>query len=233
MKSRIGLSFLVFCLLFEGAAFAQANDSKPDDGRAGMWEAGIQWSGMSSQDLTGIGGSRLEIDSETGWGITLGYNYTNRFAFAFDANWSAPNYRATRVIEGTMMEDIVQSELDTLSYQFKTVFNFLDRPFTPFVELGAGWIDIDSNILINDNPPGDVCWLDPWVGNTCADIYDTYRDIRTTYTGMAGLRWDLPNGLTLKGTYVRQEIDTSRLTEDASFDTWRLEFIWRDRLNSR
>jgi hypothetical protein len=42
----------------------------------------------------------------------------------------------------------------------------------------------------------------------------------------AGLRYDMPNGLSLKASYGLQEIDSSQVTEDVSLENWRLEAVW-------
>ncbi len=215
-------SKLLFFMVW--AFCAHSADAREAD-RAQTWEFGIDVIAMSSENLSGTEGSALNVDSEIGWGFMAGYNFTNRFALAFDANWFRPDYSASRIIENTRAIDTIQAELDIVNFQLKGVFNVLDRALTPFVELGVGWTDVDSNIITG--PPTTGCWWDPWWGYICDTFFTTYGDTRTSYMAAAGLRWDLPNGLSLKAAYARQEVDTSRATDDASLDTWRVQLSWR------
>ncbi len=193
--------------------------------RAETWDIGLQVINTSSENFSGESGSSLVVDSDTGWGFTAGYNFSNRLAVMFDMNWVRPDYEATRVLEGSLLPDIIRAELDIFTYQFKGVFNFLEGPFTPFVEAGIGWTRVDSNIL--DGPPTTGCWWDPWWGYICDTFYSTYADTRTSYMAGAGLRYDLSNGMSLKASYGILEVDTDNATEDVTLDTWRAEIIWR------
>ena len=59
--------------------------------RARTWEVGLQVVDTSSETLSGEQGSGLSVGSQTGWGISGGYNFTNRLAvYQFDpfcARW--------------------------------------------------------------------------------------------------------------------------------------------------
>lgn len=59
--------------------------------RAGTWELGFQIADTSSESLSGENGAKLEIGSDVGWGLTGGYNFTNRLAVLADWTWSKPS----------------------------------------------------------------------------------------------------------------------------------------------
>jgi len=215
---RLNLA-LIFCVLVgvSGVAFAQD--------RAGTWDVGFQVIDMSSELLTGSQGSSLDVDDEIGYGFTGAYNFTNRFAVGLDLNWASPDYTATRILEGTGQSNTIRAELDVVTIQAKGIFYFLEGDITPFVEAGVGWTEVDSNIV--DGPPTTGCWWDPWWGYICQSFFDTYSDTRTSYSASVGLRWDLAPEFTLRGSIGLLEIDTDRATEDAEFDTLRVDFAWR------
>ena len=192
--------------------------------RAGTWDVGFHVVEMSSELLNGSQGASLDVDDEIGWGFTAGYNFTERLGVGFDLNWTSPDYTATRILEGTGQADTISAELDVVNIHAKGIFHFIDGPLTPFVEVGVGWTQVDSNII--DGPPTTGCWWDPWWGYVCDTFFDTYTETRTSYSAGVGIRWDMGQGLMLKGTLGLLEIDTSRATEDAELDTLRMDFAW-------
>ena len=150
------------------------------------------WSGGSVQ---GVNGASLDFDNDTAIGIFGGYNITNRFAVGAEMTWADPAYQLKRATDGTGLTRTLDAELDIGTLLLKATFNFLEGPFTPYVEAGAGWIRIDSNV-VSDVDTG--CWWDPWWGYVCADFYDTYSDTRTGYTYAAGVRWDISDEMLLR-----------------------------------
>ena len=193
--------------------------------RAGTWEVGFQVVDTSSESMSGEQGSGLSVDSEVGWGISGGYNFTNRLALLGDWTWSKPSYQATFLVEDTGQLQTINANLSMNTLHLKGVFYFTEGALAPYVEAGLGWTDIDSNIA--DGPPTTGCWWDPWWGYICQSFYSTYSDTRTSYSAAIGLRWDLRNSMTLRGSYGLLEVDTSSSTEDASVDTFKFDLLWR------
>jgi len=193
--------------------------------RAGTWEFGLQVVATSSETLSGEEGSGLSVGSDTGWGISGGYNFTNRLAILGDWTWRKPSYDATFLVEDTGELETISHSLNMNTLNFKGVFYFTEGALAPFVEAGLGWTHLDSNVV--DGPPTTGCWWDPWWGYICRDFFSTYSDTRTSYSAAAGLRWDLRNGMTMRGSYGLLEVDTSSSTEDASMETIKLDLLWR------
>ncbi len=213
-------SLAIALLLLSSFASAQAVRD-----RARTWEVGFQVVDTSSETLSGEEGTGLSVGSETGWGISGGYNFTNRLAILGDWTWSKPSYDATFLVEDTGELETLSHSLNINTLHVKGVFYFTEGALAPFIEAGIGWSYIDSNVV--DGPPTTGCWWDPWWGYICRDFFSTYSDTRTSYSGAVGLRWDLRNGMTLRGSYGLQELDTSSATEDASMDAIKLDLLWR------
>ena len=190
-----------------------------------MWEFGLIINDMSSDELTSSDmGSGVDIDSDTGFGLSVAYNINNRFAIGADFIWSSPKYTAVLTPDGPGIPEVINHKMDLFTYTFTGTWNLLDGPLTPYLEANYGWTNIDSNIA--DQPPITSCWWDPWWGYVCDTFYSTYSKTRTSYGGAAGLRWDSGNGWTLKASYGFIEIDTSKATEKANMDVIRVDLAW-------
>jgi opacity protein-like surface antigen len=174
--------------------------------------------------MTGSGGSGLSVDNDLGYGFTLNYNLTNHFALGGDLTFSNPDYQAKRVIDGTNTVVSVNATLDVSTIHFKGTYYFGEGKIAPYVEGGAGWTHVDSNIV--DGAPTTGCWWDPWWGYICTSFYDTYTETRTSYSYGVGLRWDITDEFVARASYGLLEIDTAHET-DAELDVIRVDFAWR------
>jgi len=203
---------------------SSASSAQVTRDRAKTWEFGALVFGTSSESLDGESGSGLDIDSETGWGFTGAYNFTNRFAVMGELSWVRPRYQADFVPENGGLETI-NARLDISNFQVKGVFNFIDGPITPFIEGGLGWTRVDSNII--SSPPITGCWWDPWWGYVCDTFFNTYSDTRTSYSYAGGLRWEFTPEWSIRASYGVIELDTSSNTQDFTMDNWRVDFAWR------
>lgn len=208
------------------AALLLASTAMAQQDRSNMWEFGVSLNNLSSESLSGSNGSFVDIDSSTGFGLTLNYNINNHFAFGGEFTWNTPDYDALFVPEDPGQDpQRINYEMDVFGLNLKAVWNLIDGPITPYVEAGLGWADIDSNV--SDQPPITGCWWDPWWGYICDTFYSTYGKTQESYNGAVGVRWDMDNGMTLKGSYGILKIDTSSATEDLSLDAFRAELLWR------
>jgi len=193
--------------------------------RTGTWDAGVQLLDLSSVFVEGQNGSSLSVDDEIGWGFTGAYNFNERLALGLDLSWSSPSYVATLVPDGIGPDQTVRADLDVNVIHVKGIFYILENDLTPYVELGAGWTYVDSNIVEDVSFP--VCWWDPWYGYICSSYYDTYTDTRTSYSYAFGVRWDIDANMMIKAAWGQMEIDTSQASEDIELDTIQFAFAWR------
>jgi opacity protein-like surface antigen len=215
---RLGAALAL--LAISGVAAAQGD-------RAGTWEAGFSIADVGGDTLTGQRpGVTLDVSDDFAWGGTVSYNMTNRLAVGGDFWFSSQDYTATRVLDNPGQSSAsVSTELDVWTIQLKGTFNFLDGPFTPFIEAGAGWTDVDSNIP--SGPPTTGCWWDPWWGYICSSWYETYSETRTSYLYGVGVRWDMGSDMVLKGSYSLMNVDTNSATKDFEQDVLRVDLLWR------
>jgi len=213
---------IVLIVLIGTSAAAWAQTSYQ---RAGTWEAGFVVLDTGSDTANGERGASLGVEGDIGWGAWGAYNFTNRLAVNFDYTYLTPGYRATYRLQNTGQLQTLEHVADVANLQVKGTFYFLDGPLTPYVEAGAGWAWVDSNVATG--PPTTGCWWDPWWGYICSSHYDTYNDRKTSYSAAVGIRWDLSVDYTLRADYGIFSVDTSAASESIDVTALRVAFGWR------
>lgn len=205
---------------------APASAQKRSADRAGTGEFGLQMMDFPGLHADGTHGASLDVDGDLAWGFTGAYNFTDRFALGGEMTWANPDYRLKIVRDppGPALP-LVNANLDISTLMFKGTFNFFDGPVTPFAEVGAGWVYIDSNVV--NGTPSTGCWWDPWWGYVCTTFYDTYSDTRTAWTYSLGVRWDVSDSIALRLSYGEMDLDASHATHDLKLDAWRGEIVWK------
>ena len=103
---------------------------------------------------------------------------------------------------------------------FNAVYNITKGRLAPYLQVGAGWTYIDSNIA--NGPPIGGCWWDPWWGYICDGFQPTHTDTNYSYNYGVGVRYELANNMLLKASYgmVVTNMDHS---EDMEVDVFKIE----------
>ncbi len=214
---------LIAALALSSTAVAQQNT------RNQMWEFDLLLGNMDGDVLSGENGSEIDIDSTAIYGLAFAYNFNSHFALGGELSWGSPDYDAVIIPDdgfGNPLDPVtIRHKLDMVSYGFTGTFNLLKGPLTPYAELGFGWTEMDSNVA--NQPPITGCWWDPWWGYICDTYVSTFSRTNERLNGAVGVRWDLDNGMTLKGSYGLMKIDTSKAASDAEMNYYRLDVGWR------
>ena len=216
---------LTLILLFSTSLEAQRFNKKSihDDLRRGQWEASLLVNSASGIDLTGDGGSSIDVDGALGWGFTIGYNLNAKWNVAYKFSMNKHDYSAVIVPEPAEGEDPVpipiDHEMDKYSHAVNITWHWFDGPLTPYLEGGIGYGKLDTNIP--SAPPVTGCWWDPWWGWICDTAWKTYDTSDFTYNLGIGLRWDINGALFMRGSYNREwmsvdagDLDFDKLTLD-------------------
>ena len=220
MLKRFALVLVL--LLLSSSLHAQRFNQKPDyEGlRDGNWEAALLVGNQSGVSASAENGASLDIDSEFGWGFTLGWNMTPKWHFSWKFMLSKPGYSATIVPEDPEVQpQTLDYSASRYSNQLNVTYHFLSGPLTPYVQAGIGYSTLDSNIP--SQPPVVGCWWDPWWGYICFSDWDTYEASEFTYNVGLGLRWDVNGALFVRGSWNREFFSADRA--DLDFDTLILE----------
>lgn len=218
------MRFAIVAVLFmiaPGLALAQGYGRSA--GNAGSWEWSLAGLYQEAETADAGGGSLFEVDEGFGLGFGIGRYLTDRLVVGADFEWLAPDYSATLVDDNG---DTTQfsHELSQINVRFKGAYYFLEGPFSPYAELGAGWTYVDSNVA--DGPPIIGCWWHPWFGYICDDYYDTFDETSFSYGGALGLRYRFQGGTVLRLSYNNYELDGSGDVPDPTLNAARLEVVW-------
>jgi len=170
--------------------------------RAGKWESTFNFINSQSTNANGEGGSSIELDSDIGWGFSLGYNVNPHILINYEFSSITPRYDATFVKDDGSPTSI-KHEMNIYQSQFNVVYNLMAQNFTPFVQAGLGWSYLDSN---KTNGSGG-CYPDYYWGWYC--YQDTYSDTRLSYNVAAGIRYELSNGMLFRASYKQSWVDLS------------------------
>lgn len=187
--------------------------------RGEKWEASFKLLNNQSNDVDGNNGSKLEIDSDYGWGFTLGYNVNPHILVNFDFSSTTPSYTATAIDGEDGSSTQINHKMDLLESQFNVVYSLFASNFTPYVQAGVGWSYIDSKIA--SGPPSTGCWW-TWWGYVCNSYQNTYHDDRFSYNVAVGFRYELDNSLFFRASYRQAVIDFSG-SDDANIGSYHLE----------
>jgi len=187
---------VVFLILTSTAVLAQYDNRQKErskfGSRDGRFEASVILAYQTGQDVSSEGGSSLDIDSATGWGISFGWNWTDRVNLQYRLLSTSPRYSAVVVPEDPdeLIQD-VEHKMSKYSHQLNATYHFMKGSFTPFVVGGIGYGTLDSNIA--SEPPNVGCWWDPWWGYIChGEVYagiSTMRYIHVRFTAGNSSVW--------------------------------------------
>jgi opacity protein-like surface antigen len=193
---------------------ANANYTKRSD----KWETSFKVAYSQDTTIDGQGGSSLDLKSDYGWGFTFGYNVNPHILVNFDFSSTTPSYKANAITEGGNTVSVTE-KMDLLDSQFNLVYSLFASQFTPYVQVGAGWSYVDSNIP--DGPPVGGCWS-TWWGPYCDGYQPTFDDTRFSYNAAVGFRYELQNNLFFRVSYKQNWIDFSH-SDDASIGSYNIE----------
>lgn len=213
---------IIFISLLLAAAGASAQG--PYD-RAQTWEYSLSTTHVGGWDSAGQGGSSLEVSSDTGWGVSASYNFTNRLAIQFGFTNLSPSYRATYVSEDGGTSETLEYTASLDTFHIGGTFYILPGRLTPFIAASAGWTTFDSNVI--SGPPLTGCWWDPWWGFRCARLYPTYGAREVSYTGTFGVRWDITSTLLLRAEYGMTAFEGNGLRDPEKPNMARVSFGWK------
>lgn len=214
--------------LFSAAAIllasqAQAITIKIPGERAGHWDFTLMGSHTGSSDFKLDSGAEIDVDGNWGWGFSFGYNFTNHWNLGFELAFHNNNrFSAKGGVQesGASADDSLDGKIDSYRGQINATYHFMEGNFTPFVVGGIGWQFTDTNVI---KSVSSGCVWYPWWGWVCGNFAQTYNDTSFSYNLGLGLRWDVTDGIFLRGSYGRQWIRFSDAKGTPANNIGRLE----------
>jgi opacity protein-like surface antigen len=217
------ISFFALLIFISSSVLAQYDHPRKKQSAAGSrdgrWETSVILAYQTGVDNSYENGSAIDVDSAMGWGIGVGWNWTDKLNLSYRYQSTNPDYTAVVVPEDPDAEPVtIAHDLSKKTHQFNVTYNFSGKAFTPFIVAGVGWSKLESNV-----PSGLSvgCWWDPWWGYICFEDWETYETSQFSYNLGAGVRWDINNFVFTKATYMREFLDVKNGSVD--FDTAILE----------
>src|SRR6478609_7092162 len=125
----------------------------------------------------------FKFDDSFMWGLGFAYNYSNKLATRFEFTFGEPDYEMGWNGGKLTGEAFIHTGKVNIEY------NFFDRPLTPFVGAGIGYLYIDTGIP--SGPPEFWYWWDYYWGPVVVATQPTFDAWCFTYNATIGLRWDL------------------------------------------
>jgi opacity protein-like surface antigen len=212
----ICLAGLTLALLV-GATAANAQS------REGRWEFTLGTPIQLGGTFDFKGGSTVKTNDDWGFGMTAGYNSSEKVTWSFGLKWAGVGYDAN-VVKDTGGTQAISGTYDAWGLSANLLYNFGRGALTPFVGAGIGYTWIDTNVP--NGIPTTGCWWDPWYGYICTTSYPTKTVDSFSYQAMLGLRYAFNPSTFLRFSYASQWVDINNATSTPRFDVIGLEIGW-------
>lgn len=169
-------------------------------------------------------GSDLAFD--TSWGGSLGaqYRFTPYLELGFMVDLLSINYDALVQRADITGSAAVSDKASVYTPRFVGNLNFLDHPFTPYVNAGLGWTFLDTDLTYVTGPTVNplACWWDPWAGYICGASGSSFSNNGFAYDIGAGFRWDVSQKFSMRLAYEKHWINMGGETGTPNLDQFRL-----------
>lgn len=166
--------------------------SSADAKRAGTWQLSLTPQFISGQKLNYENGDFIDLESRTGWGFGIGYNFDEHISLDLNFNSSNGSYNAqVHDVNGTQQN--FSSNLYSSSVDLALTYNIIDGPLTPYVTANVGSTFVDSGVAT-----GDIYWGCGYY-YYCGLYTETYTAVRVNLGAGLGVRYDFENTLYVKG----------------------------------
>ena len=200
--SRGSLFISLFVVM---AMLPTASQSAPGS-RTGQWQISLIPSYTNAQSIAFEGGAAADINAHSGFGIGLGYNFSDFLELELDIGSANGNYTGTRILDdGSGTTQRYNGSFYTSHMNLGLTYNFIASRLTPFIKGNLGLTYVDSGIPTGNL--GTVCWWDPWWGYFCGPYAQTYTASELSYGADLGLRFDVTSKIFLKGSIGKSYID--------------------------
>ena len=94
----LGSKILIIYCIFSALAIIPVTDAQANNSQRGnKWEASLKIVESNSTSIDGQNGSNIDLKSDFGWGLTLGYNLNPHILINFDFSSTTPSYNATSI----------------------------------------------------------------------------------------------------------------------------------------
>lgn len=192
---KTALLLLAGCLLSVRAQIPMATEPLDRAHKTEVYGIGQY---LHSEDITFAGpkGDVTMAMDDTGLGgIGFGYHLNNYLSVRTELLFGSANFRGDlpTAAGGTVA---IQQDVLVQTGRLNLDYNIINRRLTPFVTAGIGYQYLEAEL--DQLPPAEVCWWDPWWGWVCSDAQPIASDFQFTWNAGVGVRWDINDHLFVK-----------------------------------
>jgi opacity protein-like surface antigen len=230
MRTLIRITALVLAVAAIGVivpcpADAQSFTTVRPGGRGGNWEIFLPIIYSDSTTVNGEGGSKVDINSDYGFGFGAGYNVNDNFQINGMFTWAYRSYNATAVNSDGTPGRQYSNYMDTSTLSLNGVFYLMQGNITPFISAGVGITYVDTNIPTGSGSTS--CWYDPWYGYVCSSYVPTKTENDITYNAGFGIRFDVNRQFGMQFGYYKTYVNINKANGTPDFDNLRFDLIFR------
>jgi hypothetical protein len=188
------LILCVIILTLSLVTLAEAGDWTPEP-RTGRWDFSIMTRYSWSQEVTQDTGSKIDFDSDLGWGFGFSKYLSENFNLGLVFSWHSTYYTATAVGETAGDTHVYSNTLSTSAVALYGDYAFGSGSLKPYISGNLGWARANTNIIADVD---GGCYYYPYAGYVCGTQTSTYGDDAFTYGLGLGLRLDISPAAFLK-----------------------------------
>jgi hypothetical protein len=195
-----------------GSAGAQTAD-QPRAGQIDAYGAAVYIGGQSGNVTSG--GLHFDLDSTWGWGLGLGYHFTDQWSVLMDVVFASTDLALTQNSSTTVQP--YRQGADYSNSRVNVEYTPRPGPVSPVLSAGIGWDSFHT--YVPGAPPQVYCGPSFYsVYWWCATGVPTYT--QTAFAGNVGIgvRWDPSASLFLKFMYVSTWAEFSGISGTRQFN---------------
>ena len=153
-----------------------------------------------------MGNVKVSMDDTGLGGFGMAYHFNDFLAVHADFMFGNSTFGGDVPLEsgGTVH---VSQDAFIQTGRFNLDYNIINRRLTPFVTAGMGYQYLETDL--QNAPPVNVCWWDPWWGWSCQTRQASAWQTDFTWNVGAGVRWNITDQLFIKATVGAQWLEYS------------------------
>ena len=150
----------------------------------------LHFNGPNSQTVT------AKMDDTGLGGFGLAYHFSDFFSVHGDFMFGNATFSGNVPLETGGGSVFYKQDAFIHTGRFNIDYNIINRRITPFVTAGIGYQY--TEVELENLPPVNTCWWDPWWGWICYSQHPHAWQTDFTWNAGAGIRWSITDSLIVK-----------------------------------
>jgi opacity protein-like surface antigen len=142
-----------------------------------------------------FGTVKTKMDDTGLGGFGVAYHFSDFFSVRADFMFGNATFRADLPLDTGGTVGFKQDAFINTG-RFNIDYNIINRRLTPVLSAGLGYQYLETEL--DNAPPVNTCWWDPWWGWVCSSGTRHAWETDFTWNVAAGLRWNITDNLIIK-----------------------------------